>query len=118
MRNISYDKQVSLYSDQSIKTSRTTEIGGWVRLFIYPPGIPFISIKASLATCPCQPFLTDLQIGEKNGSDIPMTAAALTLALQQCVNYDHLIWFNSSGISFYKHKVDRRRNGSKRVGIK
>ncbi len=85
MRNITYDKQVSLYSDQSIKTSRTTEIGGWVILLIYPPGIPFISIKASLATCPCQPFLTDLQIGEKNGSDIPMTAAALTLALQQCV---------------------------------
>lgn len=65
MRNISYDKQVSLYSDQSIKTSRTTEIGGWVRVLLYPPGIPFISIKASLATCPCQLFLTDLQLGEK-----------------------------------------------------
>lgn len=52
----------------------------------YEDGIPFISIKASLATCPCQLFLTDLQLGKKkNGSDIPMTAAALTLALQQCV---------------------------------
>lgn len=28
------------------------------------------------------------------------------------LNYDHLIWFNSSAVSFYKHKVDRLRNGS------
>lgn len=70
---------------ETIWCKRTTEIGGRVRVLLVPPGITFISIKASPDTRPCQLFLTDSQLGEKNGSDIPMTATALTLALQQCV---------------------------------